>query len=165
MIYRLINLRHFIVTKRTQKNKSQKIIIPTQDVCDFIERNEGVASLLEPIYLPMVVPPEPWTSPTGGGYLTQHIRQLSLVKTMNRHYLEELEDMTEEMSEVYEAINHIQSTPWTVNPYTLVVFQMIYEKGLSVAGLPAREDIPLPPSPLGLHQNSKELTEEQKGKI
>ena len=154
-----------IVTKRTQKNKSQKIIIPTQDVCDFIERNEGVASLLEPIYLPMVVPPEPWTSPTGGGYLTQHIRQLSLVKTMNRHYLEELEDMTEEMSEVYEAINHIQSTPWTVNPYTLVVFQMIYEKGLSVAGLPAREDIPLPPSPLGLHQNSKELTEEQKVKF
>ena len=63
---------------------------------------------------------------------------------MNRHYLEELEDMTEEMSEVYEAINHIQSTPWTVNPFTLVVFQMIYEKGLNVAGLPAREDIPVP---------------------
>ena len=59
------------------------------------------------------------------------------------------------MSEVYEAINHIQSTPWTVNPYTLVVFQMIYEKGLSVAGLPAREDIPLPPSPLDYIKTQK----------
>ena len=154
-----------IITRRKNKKKTEKVIIATQDVCDFIERNEGVASLLEPIYLPMVVPPEPWTGPKGGGYLTHYTRPQTLVKTMNRHYLEELEDMTEEMSDVYEAINHIQNTPWTVNPFTLVVFQMIYERGLSVAGLPPREDIPLPPSPLGLHENSKELTEDQKVKF
>ena len=65
-----------IVTRKTKKNKSEKVIIPTQEMCDFIERNEGVAALLEPIYLPMVVPPEPWTSPTGGGYLTHYTNQL-----------------------------------------------------------------------------------------
>ena len=124
-------------------------------MCDFIERNEDVAALLEPIYRPMVVPPEPWTSPKGGGYLTHWTRPMNLVKTMNRHYLEELEDMTEEMSEVYEAINHIQNTPWTVNPFTLVVFQMIHERGLNVAGLPAREDIPRFPSPIWSDQKSK----------
>jgi len=149
-----------ILTRRTRKNKSEKIIIPTQDVCEFIERNEGVASLLEPIYLPMVVPPEPWTSPKGGGYLTHWTRPLTLVKTMNRHYLEELEDMTEEMAEVYEAINHIQSTPWTVNPFTLVVFQMIHERGLNVAGLPSREDIPRPKH--NLPDNPSGFTEDEK---
>ena len=108
--------------KQTVKNQ-KRLYIPTQDVCDFIERNEDVAALLEPVYLPMVVPPEPWTSPTGGGYLTHYTNRLSLVKTMNRHYLEELEDMTEEMAEVYEAINHIQSTPWTVNHLLLLYFK------------------------------------------
>ena len=83
---------------------------------------------------------------------------------MNRHYLEELEDMTDEMSEVYEAINHIQGTPWTVNPFTLVVFQMIYEKDY-VAGYLQGKTCYLPPSPLGLHQNAKELTEDQKVKF
>ena len=154
-----------IITRKTNRKKSEKVIHPTQEICDFIERNEDVAALLEPVYLPMVVPPEPWTSPTGGGYLTHYTNRLSLVKTMNRHYLEELEDMTEEMAEVYEAINHIQSTPWTVNTFTLVVFQMAYERGLNVAGLPAREDIPVPRSGLPLDRKSKDLTEDEKVKF
>ena len=134
-----------IATRRTAKNKSEKIIIPTESVCEFIEKNENLASLLQPMYMPMVVEPEPWTKPTGGGYLTQYTRPLWFVKTPNRNYLEELEDMVEEMSEVYSAVNLIQSTPWTVNPFVLVAFQLVYERGINVAGLPSREDIPLPP--------------------
>ena len=151
-----------IITRRTSKKKTEKVINPTQEVCDFVENNEGIAALLGPIYKPMVVLPEPWTSPKGGGYLTHYTRPLSLVKTMNRYYLEELEDMTEEMSEVYEAINHIQNTPWTVNPFTLVVFQMVYERGLNVAGLPAREDIPRPNSGLPPYKKSSQFTEDEK---
>ena len=154
-----------IGTRRSAKNKSEKIIMPTTSVCEFIEKNEGLASLLQPMYMPMVVEPETWTKPVGGGYLTQYTRPLPLVKTPNRHYLEELEDMVEEMSEVYEAINHIQATPWAVNPFVLVAFQMVYERGLNVAGLPAREDIPVPPSPLLSHQNSKELDDATKAKF
>lgn len=154
-----------ISTRRSSKNKSEKIITPTQSVCEFIEKNEGLAALLQPIYLPMVVEPEPWAGPTGGGYLTQYTRPLTLVKTGNRHYIEELEDMTEEMSEVYDAINYIQRTPWTVNPFVLVTFQMVYERGLNIAGLPSREDIPVPPSPLSRHQNSTELDDATKAKF
>jgi DNA-directed RNA polymerase len=154
-----------IETRRTNKNKVEKIIIPTTAVCEFIEKNEGLASLLQPMYMPMVVEPEPWTKPTGGGYLTHYTRPMPLVKTPNRHYLEELEGMTEEMSEVYEAINHIQKTPWMVNPFVLVAFQIVYERGLNVAGLPSREDIPVPPSPLTKEQNTKELDEETKAKF
>ena len=69
-----------------------------------------------------------------------------LVKTNKRNFLEELEGLTEEMSAVYEAINHIQNTPWQVNPFTLVALQMVFERGLNVAGLPSREDIPVPPN-------------------
>ena len=151
-----------IRTKRVQGKRTTKILTATDFVCEFIEQNEGLASLLNPMYLPMVITPEPWTSPTGGGYVTQYTRPLNLVKTMNRNYLEELQGMTEEMSEVYDALNAIQETPWTVNPFTLVVFQMLYERGVNVAKLPSREDTPIPPSPLASHQKSDELTEKEK---
>jgi len=154
-----------ISSRRTAKKRSERIIIPTASVCEFIEKHENLASLLQPQYLPMVVEPEAWTGPYGGGYLTQYTRPLPLVKTSNRHYLEELEDMTDEMAEVYEAINHIQSTPWMVNPFVLVTFQILFERGLSVAGLPSREDIPVPPSPLSREQNSKELDDATKEKF
>ena len=88
-----------------------------------------------------------------------------LVKMNKRNFLEELEGLTEEMSAVYEAINHIQNTPWQVNPFTLVALQMVFERGLNVAGLPSREDIPVPPSPLSREQKSTELDDVTKDKF
>ena len=154
-----------VSSRRTSKSKSERIIIPSASVCEFIEQNENLASLLQPMYLPMVVEPEPWSSPKGGGYLTHYTRPLMLVKTNKRNFLEELEGLTEEMSAVYEAINHIQNTPWQVNPFTLVALQMVFERGLNVAGLPSREDIPVPPSPLSREQKSTELDDATKEKF
>ena len=154
-----------IVDKKEDRNKTSKIVVPSADVLAFIEKNHDAAQMLNPVYLPMVVPPADWDSPRGGGYLTIHTKQLTLVKTKNRNYLEELEGMPEQMAPVYEAINHIQRTPWRVNHFVLAAFQIIHDRGLSVAGLPMGEDLPVPPSPLASDQKSDELTEEQKEKF
>jgi len=151
-----------IVDKREDKNKTHKIVVPSADVLAFIEKNHDAARMLTPVYLPMVVPPADWEGPRGGGYLTVHSKQLSLVKTRNRNYIEELEGMPEQMAPVYEAINHIQRTPWKVNEFVLAAFQIIHDRGLATAGLPSSEDIPLPPSPLTADQDSKSLTDQQK---
>lgn len=154
-----------IVDKKEDRNKTSKIVVPSADVLAFIEKNHDAAQMLNPVYLPMVVPPADWDSPRGGGYLTIHTKQLTLVKTKNRNYLEELEGMPEQMAPVYEAINHIQRTPWRVNHFVLAAFQIIHDRGLSVAGLPMGEDLPVPLSPLASDQKSDELTEEQKEKF
>jgi DNA-directed RNA polymerase len=49
------------------------------------------------------------------------------------------------MAPVYQAINHIQKTPWQVNTFTLSVLQMLDDNGNAVAGLTSAEDEPLPP--------------------
>jgi DNA-directed RNA polymerase len=154
-----------IVDKKEDRNKTSKIVVPSADVLAFIEKNHDAAQMLNPVYLPMVVPPADWESPRGGGYLTIHTKQLTLVKTKNRNYLEELEGMPDQMAPVYEAINHIQRTPWRVNHFVLAAFQIIHDRGLAVAGLPIGEDLPVPPSPLTMDQKSNELTDEQKEKF
>ena len=151
-----------VVDKREEKNKTYKIVVPSAEVINFIEKNFDAAQMLNPVYLPMVVPPADWEGPRGGGYLTIHSKQLTLVKTKNRNYLEELEGMPEQMAPVYEAINHIQRTPWKVNEFVLAAFQIIHDRGLATAGLPSGEDLPVPPSPLVKDQDSKTLTDVQK---
>jgi DNA-directed RNA polymerase len=151
-----------VVDKREEKNKTYKIVVPSAEVINFIEKNFDAAQMLNPVYLPMVVPPADWEGPRGGGYLTIHSKQLTLVKTKNRNYLEELEGMPEQMAPVYEAINHIQRTPWKVNEFVLAAFQIIHDRGLATAGLPSGEDLPVPPSPLAKDQDSKTLTDVQK---
>jgi DNA-directed RNA polymerase len=151
-----------VVDKREEKNKTYKIVVPSAEVINFIEKNFDAAQMLNPVYLPMVVPPADWEGPRGGGYLTIHSKQLTLVKTKNRNYLEELEGMPDQMAPVYEAINHIQRTPWKVNEFVLAAFQIIHDRGLATAGLPSGEDLPVPPSPLAKDQDSKTLTDVQK---
>ena len=33
---------------------------------------------------------------------------------------------------VYRAINTMQSTPWRINPFVYVTFEMIFERGMAV---------------------------------
>lgn len=154
-----------IVTRKAQKNKTEKFIVATDVVVDFINANKDAAEMLQPMYMPMVVPPIPWEGPRGGGYLTHHCKPLAFIKTPNKNYLEELEGMPEQMAPVYAAINKIQATPWAINPFVLVVFQMVLERGLAVGGLPLATDIPIPPAPLEVDCDKTLLTDDEKRKF
>ena len=154
------------VKKLEGKNRTVYRIHPTQSVVDFIEKNSTALEMLNPILMPMVVPPVDWTNPTSGGYLTHHTPQLPFIKTKGnmqaRNYLEDLHSLTGQMSGVYDAINTIQRTPWRVNSFVLDTFHKVYELGLPIAGLQDREDIPLPPSPLHPDRDTAELSDEEK---
>lgn len=123
-----------IVTRSFAKNRTEKLVVATDAVNEFLSKNKDVAEMLSPVYLPMVVPPQDWTGPRGGGYLTHHTPTLTLIKTSNRNYLEELKGLPEQMAPVYQAINQIQRTPWQINSFVLVVVQMLDENGVAVGG-------------------------------
>lgn len=113
------------------------------------EAHKGLASL-SPVRLPMVVEPEPWTSPFDGGYLTELGGQITMVKSWNREYLEALEQV--DMDEVYTAINAIQATGWKINRRVLEVARLMWEEGVAVGAegqesLPARRPLELPAFP------------------
>ncbi len=154
-----------VMRKKARSNKSLYNVIPTQKVVDFIEKNKHAASLMQPIFQPMVVPPMDWTSPFSGGYLTHYTPRLPLIKTANRNYLKELENLGDELKDVYDAVNTIQKTPWSINKFVLETFQKIHDNGIPVANLPPQEDMQRPPSPLLFDRDSTTLTDEEKIKF
>lgn len=122
----------------------QYLLRPTELVEDWLERQHARCELLDPMLMPMVVRPRRWRTPFVGGYLGPVVGR-RLVKSPNRAYQDLL--ATTSMPLVYEAVNHVQETPWRINRAILDVMREVWDSGGSIAGLPPRDDYPLPPKP------------------
>lgn len=127
--------------KRTRKYYELHL---TEKADDWLERQHARCELLDPIPMPMVVEPRPWTTPTDGGYLAPPPGN-SIVRHNASPYREELEGA--DMPLVYQAVNFIQSTAWKINQPILEAARKVWEGGGSLGGVPARDDEPLPPKP------------------
>lgn len=62
-----------------------------------------------------------------------------------RKYFEELEKC--DLSEEYKCVNALQATPWRANKKVIEVLRQAWNSGQEWAGLPPRDDLPLPPYP------------------
>lgn len=122
----------------------------TEDLQKWLDEQHARCSLLEPMHLPMLVRPRRWRSPTYGGYLTPRPNN-RLIKQRNRAYHEEVQNA--DLSRVYDAVNHVQDTPWAINNDVLDVLQAVWDEGGSLGGLPARHDDPLPAKPHDIEEN------------
>lgn len=131
--------------ERYEKRKHYKILIPTQELVDWIENTNEKLEVMQPFFLPMVCPPKEWTGILEGGYISPYLKKNKLVKNNNKDYLKKLS--TASMPMVYEAINHIQATSWQINQDVLNVVKELWEIGRAVAELPDREDEALIPYP------------------
>jgi DNA-directed RNA polymerase, mitochondrial len=90
-------------------------------------------------YLPMLVPPMPWTADQCGGYLTHH---MTLLRSRSRDQLSVLRSAN--LSQIHESLNYLGSIPWRVNTRVLDVMKELYSRGELVGELPSREILPLP---------------------
>lgn len=111
---------------------------------EWLERQHARCELLDPIPMPMVVEPRPWTTPFDGGYLSPPPGN-AIIRQQVRPYLDELANV--EMPKVYRAVNAIQSTAWRINRPILDAMRQLWEGGGTLGGLPLRDNEPLPPKP------------------
>ena len=128
------------------------VLRPTQKLMDWLEGQHARCELLNPIHMPMVCEPRPWTSPFSGGYL---VNKVWMVKQVTKDYMEELS--THHMPDVYDSLNAIQSTRWQINTAVLEVARAVWEAGSSLGDLPRRDDLPLPPRPSDIDTNQNAL--------
>lgn len=84
-----------IRTQTIARNKTQHMLAATPKTLDWIERLNGRGELMNPQYLPCVVPPRDWVTPTDGGYYSDRMTTLPMVKTHNRHLLDEIPSFDE----------------------------------------------------------------------
>ena len=134
----------------------------SQLTLDFLEKQHAKCALLDPIYLPMVVPPADWTTPFDGGYLTNcTTNKVPLVKTRHKETLLALAD--HDMPKVYAAINNLQKVAYKVNAEVYEVMQTLWKTGGGLAKLPLTDDKPLPEKPWESDAEYEKLKETQPG--
>lgn len=134
-----------IQTNIGKQIRRERRLCLTEAMHDWLETQHERCELLDPIPLPMVVPPCPWTTPTDGGYLTPPIGT-RLVGSHSRAYADELRSV--DMPIVYRAVNAVQATGWRVNRPLLEVLERLETEGGALAGVPPRDPEPVPARPL-----------------
>lgn len=145
----LVEIKTFTTTAKRNSMKSE--VQATAATLAWIEDKCNRCELMSPMYMPMLVPPKPWTTPTDGGYLLVGARPVRLVKTNNSNYIEELQH--HDMPVLYAAVNAVQSTAWRINTEILDVMKAVWDAGYGGNSLPARTDYPLPPKPADITTN------------
>ncbi|MGI0120212.1 DNA-directed RNA polymerase [Zooshikella sp. RANM57] len=138
-----------------RQGKTQYIVKATQHCLDIINKCNARCLEVSAVYQPMVVPPFPWKDPYTGGYLTNDIPPITLVKTRNKAYLDKL--CSAEMPDIYKAINKIQATPWRINYRILELLKNLQLTSSALGGLPPAEDIEDPKKPTDIADNTESL--------
>ena len=130
------------------RTKTNKVLVPTATLVEWIEKEQDRSELLSPSHMPMLVKPLDWTTPFDGGYLTRGTQgRNAMVKSSNTNYLTELADHAEQMPMVYDSLNALQQTRWRINAAVHKTLTELWELGHAGAGLPSREDIGAVPCP------------------
>jgi len=124
--------------------KTLNVLTPSPSATKWLAESHSRCELLTPYNMPMVVPPCPWSSPYGGGYLSSKLR-FPIIKTANKAYLEEISYV--DMPMIYKSINALQNTPWTINKAVLRVLTQVWDGGGTLGKLPPRDDMPIPVKP------------------
>lgn len=155
----LVQTTGMVEKKQQGRGKRSKLIlVAAQGTLDWIKEVNKKGEVLRPAYAPCIIPPRHWTGAYSGGFWSDKIKPVPLVKTTNRYILEEIENHP--MPLEYKAINALQDTAWRINTPILEVVKAIWERGGGWAGLPHRDDVPIPTCPV-----PKEVTKEDMSPI
>ena len=138
-------------------HRSRTIFIhPTEEAIEWIDKVNKEVELLNPYLMPMVVPPSDWSTPRNGGYRTY---RLNLVKTTNKKLMDEL--YYKDLGIEYDVINALQRTEWKVNKPVLDVMSQAWEMGGLWEGIPHRDPLEIPPSPMPPELKKQDMTKEE----
>jgi DNA-directed RNA polymerase len=127
-------------------------LTPTEAVQKWITEQHARSALLDPVFMPMVVRPRRWRSLWTGGYLRQPGGKGLVRESWSSRGISEAL-ASADLSLVYEAVNHIQETPWRINRRVFEVMRAVWDGGGNLGGLPPRDDLPMPPKPADIDTN------------
>ncbi len=133
---------------RKSRNSSKVIVRFTEGTQEWLDDRHGYHSILRPAHLPMVVQARDWThlrekdttDPKGrrtvaiGGYLDNSKAAVNFVKTRAK----DTEMDTLDLSDAFEAVNLIQSTPWRVNLSVYSIMSRAWDAGSQIGNVPPK---------------------------
>lgn len=149
---------------RTARQMSHTVIEANPETAEWVTRTMHRQELMQPAFLPMVVPPRRVTMANQTPYWTdiptRSLGDMALVKFekgftagMRKEAMKELRQS--DMEYPLEAIHALQQTGWSVNKRVLEVVQQLWKVGNPVGILPPAGDLPLPPKPADIETNAE----------
>lgn len=115
---------------------ARTVVSLTDEAAKWLEDRREFLSMMVPAWQPTVIPPKPWTSLKGGGYWGRGHAAPSLVRGLRKHIKKRYRDV--DMTNVLNAINVIQATPWQVNAEVLSIAQQVVNwENIPVKDLPS----------------------------
>ncbi len=151
----------FEVHAVASQKRGGSFIRPTEACMEWIKEFDEAMSMMFPDRMPMLIPPDPWTSAEAGGYITPQLRKMtpliikSPIATAHSQKWLNLYNNSP-MPLVYRGINAMQNTCWRINDSVLRTVVGVLNNNLSV-GLPNSEPLTFPKCPLPPDANPKDF--------
>lgn len=123
---------------------------------------KSFSNCVQPQLLPMLVPPRPWTTHNDGGYL---FSRNSLVRSKDSAEISAYLRAASEagnLAEIYDGLNVLGNTAWTVNRRVLEVIIKYWNTGEKFLDIPPIIDEPVLPTPLAADAEPQAKYEYQK---
>ena len=127
---------------------ARRIVLPTEQCLAWVSKVKEQQELMTPNYLPMYIPPRPWTSTLDGGYRNKDL-PLTLMKSNSKLVAEK----TTGKEQFIQAANIHQSVPWKVNAWMYEQIEYAYDRNMEVGCLLPRDGWPIDPYPKHLEEN------------
>ena len=138
----------FCVDTRREGKKTVNYVIPTPEFLKIKDEVMAQCELFSPIAYPMLIEPNDWTNEFKGGYLLNEIRMCNdLVRKSNSPPIQGETPL--------DALNKIQKTAYTLNPFVTMVADHLMDKGYSVGKFIPIVDYPLPVKPVDIDTNKE----------
>ena len=124
--------------------RSHTVVRLTEKTAEWISQRNSFLSLLNPVYLPMILPPKDWQKGQRGGYWFTQEGKHTLVRAAKKTV--DVVDQAD-MPAVYDALNAVQATAWRINDRVLSIVGLIQKSDRAVAGIETfvKEELPARP--------------------
>jgi DNA-directed RNA polymerase len=129
-------------SKHKEPNRLSLMPEAEEAVCDAIEE----LIQRQPVFLPMLEPPLPWTGWNKGGARNQKAAYAAtVVRTHHKAIAAQVRHAikTRQMQPALDGLNALQAVPWRINKRVLGVLRGCLARGLEVPGLPIPR-LPMP---------------------
>lgn len=143
-----------------RQNATNTAIGFIEEVCltpacaEWLRNSDAALELARPMHAPMVVPPKPWTSPYGGGYLAQEMRAGCGIHTHISGFKADLKAHWHHFENHFAAVNAYQNVAWRINPTVLSVAAQVWQQGGGLTDcIPSKSPEALPPKPQDIDTN------------
>lgn len=135
---------------------------PSRETAEYLKKAHEICEVLNPPHGPMIVPPKPWTSTTGGGFLVQ-VRPSRLIKSRikEHHSMQDIETL----KPVLDAVNAMQNTAWRINKPVLEVLKQVWESEDHLGLLPSTDEphTTVPQKPWSSDSEYRRMCEDEHG--